>query len=175
MKSLSVRKCRIDFHIPHWMNCVVLQDFCGTGRSSLQWQKGLGPVPMASFDWLSQCKGPSITTNRKPQNLWKKQYKYLAEVLFTASIWKQIEDIARMTFTFSFLEARHVTEYLCPGRLISQYTGGDYCVASFIILTGFLQIQGFATFDMKCWLSALCADTGMKVRVCNMSLHTHVC
>lgn len=27
----------------------------------------------------------------------------------------------------------------------------DYCVASFIILTGFLQIQGFVTFDSKYW------------------------
>lgn len=27
----------------------------------------------------------------------------------------------------------------------------DYCVASFIILTGFLQIQAFVTFDSKYW------------------------
>ncbi len=36
--------------------------------------------------------------------------------------------------------------------------GGDYCDASFIILTGFLQIQGFATFDTKCCQPALQAD-----------------
>lgn len=36
---------------------------------------------------------------------------------------------------------------------------GDYCVTSFIILTGFLQIQGFATFGAKCWQSAGCRLT----------------
>lgn len=41
---------------------------------------------------------------------------------------------------------------------------GVYCDASFIILTGFLQIQGFATFDMKCCQSALKADRRLNGR-----------
>lgn len=55
-----------------------------------------------------------------------------------------------------FLEARHVTGGVSLSRK-AHFTvhWGDYRVASFIILTGFLQIQGFATFDTKCWQPAL--------------------
>lgn len=59
----------------------------------------------------------------------------------------------------SFLEARHVTGRVCLSRK-AHFTvrWGDYCVASFITLTGFLQIQGFATFDVKCSQPALQAE-----------------
>lgn len=51
-----------------------------------------------------------------------------------------------------FLEAKHMTGKVSLSRK-AHFTAhwGDYCVASFIILTGFLQNQGFATFDAKCW------------------------
>lgn len=57
---------------------------------------------------------------------------------------------------------------------------GDYCVAAFIILTGFLQIQGFATFDMKCWQPVLQADWGflsdwMGSMSVQHDLYTYVC
>ena len=67
---------------------------CATGRGSLQWQKGLGPVPMASFDWLSQCKGLSITMSRKRQILSKKMHKYLAEVLSQPPIENRLKTVA---------------------------------------------------------------------------------
>lgn len=59
----------------------------------------------------------------------------------------------------SFLEARHVTGRVCLSRK-AHFTvrSGDYCVASFITLTGFLQIQGFVTFDVKCSQPALQAE-----------------
>lgn len=71
MKGLSGSKSRADFHIfslhfPYRMNCLC----CPAGiLGSLQWQKGLGPVPMVSLDWSSQCKGLSITTMHEPQIL----------------------------------------------------------------------------------------------------------
>lgn len=59
----------------------------------------------------------------------------------------------------SFLEARHVTGRVWLSRK-AHFTvrRGDYCVASFITLTGFLQIQGFVTFDVKCSQPALQAE-----------------
>ncbi len=49
---------------------------------------------MASFDWLSRCKGLSITTSRKPQILSKNQHKYFAEVLSQNATENRLKTVA---------------------------------------------------------------------------------
>jgi len=64
----------------------------GISVVSLHLQRGLGLVPMGSFDWLSQGKALSITTSHTSQILSKNSTHIFSRSFNTACNWKQIED-----------------------------------------------------------------------------------
>lgn len=88
---------------------IPLLDFCTSGSGGLHWQKGLGPVPMASFDWLSWCEGLSVY--RKWEILKSfvknktKQHKYLVNVLSQPVTENRLKTVAAdMPEWLSFLQ-----------------------------------------------------------------------